>query len=111
MADRSSTFKKLIPQIRQRAFENRNGVYRPRVFGDRKRVQWPVCMTCRRDVDSVNVEDIHKNIVVIRATCHGKEAVIRMEFPYQILKRQDSETWQHVMTAINSATFFDPSIA
>lgn len=111
MADRSTTFKKLIPQLRKRAFENRKGIYVPRYEGDIKRASWPVCLTCKRDVESVNVEDVSKNIVTIRATCHGKEAVIRLEFPYQILKRTDSETWPHVMNAINSSTFFDPSIA
>jgi hypothetical protein len=111
MADRSNNIKKFIPQVRQRAYENRNGVYVPRVEGDVKRASWPVCLTCKRDVDSVNVEDIGKNRVTIRATCHGKEAVVVMEFPYQILKRKDKDTWPHVMSAINNAVWFDPSIA
>lgn len=102
--------KKLIQQIRQRALQQRNGVYVPRVYGDRK-THWPVCMTCHRDVDSVNVEDISTNVVTIRAMCHGKEAVVKMEFPYRIIRRDDREIWPHVMTAINSSTFFDPSIA
>ena len=110
MADASNRIKKLIPQVRQRAFEQRNGVYVPRVEGDRK-TTWPVCLTCRRDVESVNVEDVGKNRVTIRVTCHGKEAVVVMEFPYQILKRKDKDTWPHVMTAINNSVFFDPSIA
>ncbi len=110
MADRSLNVKKLIPQVRQRAHEMRNGIYVPKVEGDRK-TTWPVCMTCHQDVDSVNVEDIGKNIVTVRATCHGQEAVVKLEFPYQILKRDDEETWPHVMTAINNSVFFDPSIA
>ncbi len=110
MADRSLNRKKLIPQVRQRAHEMRNGVYRPRVEGDKK-THWPVCLTCRQDVESVNVEDIGKETVTIRATCHGEESVIKMTFPYQILQRKDSETWEHVRTAINNSVFFDPSIA
>lgn len=110
MADRSLNKKKLIPQVRQRAYEQRNGLYLPRHLGDRK-TTWPVCMTCHRDVDSVNVEDISTNIVTIRAWCHGKEAIIKMEFPYRIIRRDDAEVWPHVMTAINNSTFFDPSIA
>jgi hypothetical protein len=110
MAD-SIQKKKLIPQVRQRARENRNGIYVPRHEGDIKRASWPVCMTCHRDVDSVNVEDIHTNVVVVRATCHGQEAVVKMEFPYGIIRRHDKDTWPHVMTAINNSTFFDPSIA
>lgn len=110
MGDRSNNVKKFMRQVRQRAHEYRNGIYVPRVEGDRK-TNWPVCMTCRRDVESVNVEDIGKDRVTIRATCHGKEAVVVMEFPYQILKRKDAETWHHVQSAINNAVWFDPSIA
>jgi hypothetical protein len=102
--------KKLIQQVRRRAYEQRNGLYVPRTEGDQK-TTWPVCMTCHRDVDSVNVEDIGHNVVTIRARCHDKEAVMKLEFPFRITQREDSETWHHVMTAINSSTFFDPSIA
>ncbi len=102
--------KKLIQQVRQRAFEQRNGLYVPRVAGDRK-THWPVCMTCHRDVDSVNVEDINTNRVTVRATCHGAEAVVVMEFPYSVIRRADKDTWPHVMTAINNSVFFDTSIA
>ena len=102
--------KKLIQQVKRRAWEQHNGLYVPRVEGDRK-TNWPVCMTCHKDVDAVNVEDIHKSVVVVRAECHGEEAVVKMEFPYGIIRRDDSETWTHVMTAVNNSTFFDPSIA
>lgn len=110
MAD-SIQNKKLIQQIRQRSYQNRNGLYVPRTAGDIKNAAWPVCMTCHRDVDSVNVEDIHKNVVVLRAECHGAEAVVKLEFPYGIIRRDDKEIWPHVQTAINNSTFFDPSIA
>lgn len=110
MAD-SIQKKKLIQQVRQRSFENRNGIFRPRVEGDIKSAAWPVCMTCHQDVESMNVEDISTNVVTVRATCHGKEAVVKLEFPYNIIRREDKETWPHVMTAINNSTFFDPSIA
>lgn len=102
--------KKLIQQTRLRAFEQHNGIYRPKVEGDVK-TNWPVCMTCHTDVDSVNVEEVGNYDVVIRARCHGKEAVIKIEFPFRITRREDKETWHHVQTAINAATFFDPSVA
>ncbi len=110
MGDRSWQSKKLIQQVRQRAFEQHNGLYVPRVEGDKK-TNWPVCMTCHRDVDSVNVEDIGNHTVTIRAKCHDKEAVIKLEFPFRITQRRDDETWFHVQTAINNASFFDPSVA
>ena len=111
MADRSLNKKKFINQVRGRAWSNRNGVFVPRTEGDTRRASWPVCMTCHRDVDSVNVEDISKDVVTIRARCHGEEAVIKMEFPYRILNRHDDETMHHVRTALNNAVFFDPSMA
>ncbi len=102
--------KKLIQSVRERAWEQHNGLYRPKVEGDVK-TNWPVCMTCHGDVDSINVEEVGNDTVVIRAKCHGKESVIRMEFPYRITQREDSETWHHVQSAINNAVFFDTSIA
>jgi hypothetical protein len=110
MGDRSNNIKKLIPQVRQRAFQQHNGIYVPRVEGDRK-TTWPVCMTCNRDVDSVGVEDISTNRVTVRALCHGAEAVVVMDFPYRIISRNDEHVWNHVMTAVNNSTWFDPSIA
>jgi hypothetical protein len=101
--------KKLIESVRKRAFEQHNGLYVPKVEGDKK-TNWPVCMTCHGDVDAVNVEDIGKDVVTIRARCHGEESVIKMEFPFTILNRKDEDTWHHVQTAINNAVFFDPSI-
>ncbi len=103
--------KKLIEAIRTRAYENRNGLFVPRVEGDTKRATWPVCMTCNRDVDSVSVEDVGKHRVTVRAKCHGKEAVFVIEFPYDIRSRDDETEWSHIQNGINSATFFDPSIA
>lgn len=101
--------KKLIEQVRQRAYEQHNGIYVPKVDGDIK-TNWPVCKACHGDVDSVNVEEVGNYTVVVRARCHGEESVIKMEFPFRITRRHDDEVWHHVQTAINNAVFFDPSI-
>lgn len=101
--------KALADMIRPRAHEQHNGIYVPRVEGDKK-TNWPVCMTCHRDIDSVNVEHVSNNYVDIRAKCHGQECVIRCEFPYRITCVTDEDTWHHVQTAINEALFFDPSV-
>jgi hypothetical protein len=101
----------LIEQTRMRAMEMRNGVYVPRVEGDQKSARWPVCAKCHRDVDRVNVEDVGKHRVTIRAWCHDDEAVMVLEFPFTITQRDDELTWRHINTAINSCTFFEASIA
>lgn len=101
--------KKLMQQVRQRAFEQHNGIYRPKVEGDVK-THWPVCLTCHQDVDSVNVEDVGQNTVTVRSRCHGEESIIKMEFPFNIQRIDDEQTWWHIQTAINNSVFFDPSI-
>lgn len=106
-----SRIKKLVEAVRERAWQNNNGVFVPRVDGDTKRATWPQCQTCGRDVDSINVEDAGKDKVTIRAKCHGKEAILVVEFPYGIRSRDDDTEWSHIQTAINSASFFDTSIA
>ena len=102
--------KKLLEAVRQRAFEQHNGIYRPKVEGDRK-TNWPVCLTCHGDVDAVNVEHIGNQFVEIRAKCHGEECTIKLEFPFRIEQKDEEKVWWHVQTAMNNAVFFDPSIA
>ena len=106
----ASKTKKLIEATRKRAFEQHNGIYVPKVEGDRK-TNWPVCMTCHGDVDSVNVEAVGHHTVDIRSTCHGEECVIKVEFPFRITNIHDEDTWHHIQSAINTAVFFDTSIA
>lgn len=101
----------LIEQTRMRAHEMRNGVYVPRTEGDVKTARWPVCARCHQDVDRVNIEDVGKDRVTIRAWCHGEEAVLVLEFPFTIRQRNEELEWNHINTAINSCTFFESSIA
>ena len=103
--------KKLVEQIRHRAFtQSSKGLFVPRHHGD-IRSAWPICQTCFHEVESVNVEDLSTSVVTIRATCHGREAVIKLEFPYRIIGSNNEHVMMHVQTAINNAVFFDPSIA
>jgi hypothetical protein len=62
-------------------------------------------------VDAVNVEDVGNQTVTVRAKCHDQECTIKLEFPFRITRRDDAETWHHVMTAVNNCSFFEPSIA
>ena len=93
---------KLFNQVKLRAFERRNKLYVPRVEADTKRASWPTCGECHRDVESVEVKDVHKERVVIVVACHGKEEAVKIDFPYSVLKRTDEETWEHVHTAIKN---------
>ena len=102
--------KKFVESVRKRAWEQHNGLYVPRNEGDKK-TNWPVCMTCKMDVESVQVEDFSHDTVDIRAKCHNEECVIRLQFPFRITRTEDDDTWHHIQTAINNSCFFDPSIA
>ncbi len=110
-AAKNRKHRQLIEQTRMRAFENRNNLFVPRVEGDNKTARWPVCAKCRTDVDRVNVEDVGKNRVTIRAWCHNAEAILVLEFPFTIRQRDELLEWNHINTAINACTFFESSIA
>lgn len=98
-----------LRQIRHRNFVDKNGLFIPRHIADEKKASWPVCQTCHRDVDRVQVEDIGKHTVTIRAWCHDKEDAVKLTFPYSTLN--DKDDWQHINHAFNTMTFFEPSIA
>ena len=100
--------KKLEKAIRERAFENRNGLYVPRVEGDTKKSTWPICGTCHRDVDRVNIEGYTDDSVDIRVWCHGEECTIHMKFPYKMTSKDDEGAWRQIHTAINNAVWFNP---
>jgi len=103
--------KKLAQAIRERAWENNNGLYVPRVEGDQKRSTWPVCGTCNRDVDRVNIEGYTDNTVDIRVWCHGEECTVQMQFPYGMTSKDDEGAWRQIHQAINNAVWFEKSIA
>lgn len=75
--------KKLMEAVRGKAFENRNGLYVPRVEGDH-RSNWPICQTCMRDVEAVELKNQNSFGVEIWARCHGKEDWYEVKYPYRI---------------------------
>ena len=103
--------KKLDQSIRERAWENNNGLYVPRVDGDKKLSTWPVCGTCNRDVDRVNIEGYTDSTVDIRVWCHKEECTVRMQFPFGMTSKDDEGAWRMIHQAINNAVWFEKSIA
>ncbi len=75
--------KKLIDQVKQTAWNNHNGLYVPRTEGDHK-TAWPICMTCNRDVDAVELKNRNTKGVELWAKCHGAEDWYTITFPYDI---------------------------
>lgn len=112
----SARTTKFLEATRERAKwvrDNASGVYRPRTPGDRPVATWPVCATCNRDVDSVEVVDFQPGMdrVTVRAKCHGAEAVVKFDFPYSIQRRDPEREFDSIQTAINACVFFPTSIA
>lgn len=103
--------QKLITAIRETVKDKRSGLYVPRHLGD-VRTNWPVCQTCRRDVEAVELKNRNTKGVELWARCHGKEDWFKIDFPYAIPDGSGEDVVNdHVRIAMNAAKFFEPSIA
>lgn len=100
--------KKLIDAVRQKAWLNHNGVYVPRVEGD-NRSNWPVCQTCKRDVEAVELKNQNSYGVEIWARCHGKEDWYTVKYPYRIEGDEDAVK-DHLRVAMRAFAPFSPTI-
>lgn len=96
--------EKLITKIRQSADYERN------FTGLRTNRKWPLCMTCGREVDAVELKNVNGHSIEIWATHHGKEDFYRIEFPFRIEgdPLEDQHANDLIQHAMNSAVMFDP---
>ena len=101
--------KDLIRGVREKAYVNRNGIFRPRTEGD-IRAAWPVCQTCKRDVEAVELKNQNSFGVEIWARCHGKEDFYTLKYPYRI-EGNDEEVNDHVKAALRAFNPFEPTIS
>ncbi len=104
--------KKLIDAVRQKAWDNRNGIFRPRVAGDIP-ANWPVCGTCGQDVDAVELKNRNTEGVELWAKCHGAEDWYTIKFPYSIPESDASGEKvvnDHIRMAMRAFTPFKVSI-
>lgn len=76
--------KKLLEQVREKAWDNKNGIIRPRTAGDVNTGGWPICGTCRREVEAVELKNQNTFGVELWARCHGKEDYYKVVYPYRI---------------------------
>ena len=99
-------------QIRQKAWDNHNGLFRPRVEGD-VRSNFPLCQTCRREVEAAEMVDLNRYSVTLRARCHGKEDTVKVDFPFAIggYDPESEVVDDNIRVAMRSWRPFDPSIA
>ncbi len=100
--------KKLIEAVRQKAHVKRNGVFVPRTEGD-VQTNWPVCQTCKQDVEAVEMKNQNSFGVEIWAKCHGKEDWYTVTYPYRI-EGNDQAVQDHIRVAMRAFLPFKTSI-
>ena len=100
--------KKLIEQVREKAWENRGGIFVPRTEGD-IRTNWPVCQTCLRDVEAVEMKNYNSFGVELWARCHGKEDYYKVVYPFRM--EDDGQIEYQIQVAMRAFRPFDQSIA
>lgn len=101
--------KKLFEQMKAHRMDKASGLYIPRTMGDMRHNNWPVCKTCRQDVEAVEMRNRNTKGVEIWARCHGKEDWFQLTFPFDI--PEDDRIDDHIRLALRSFQPFDPSIA
>lgn len=94
--------KQLINQVQETAWRNRNGLYVPRVEGDKK-TSWPVCQTCHRDVEAVELKNQNNWSVELWARCHGKEDYYTIKYPFRLEDGDRPEQEEMKRANINAA--------
>lgn len=104
--------KDLLKEVQRTAFDNHNGIFRPRVEGD-QRTRFPVCQTCRREVEAVELKDWNHRGVTLWARCHGKEDHYEITFPTWRIEGWDMDDPQvqaDIRAATNAFRPFDPTL-
>ncbi len=48
--------------------------------GERTQRNWPLCLTCGREVDAAKIENVNNKSCEIRAWCHGKEDYYKVKW-------------------------------
>ena len=75
--------KQLLDEVRSKAWENRNGIVVPRTEADIKS-SFPVCQTCHREVEAVELKNQNNWSVELWARCHGKEDHYTIKYPFRL---------------------------
>lgn len=83
---------------------------------NRKNANWPMCMTCLRDVDAANIEAVSNNSCEIRVKCHGAEDSKKVRWDGRLAPNSNADdilSDPHVGWAIKRAlvdgVYFEPT--
>jgi hypothetical protein len=97
--------KQFLVQTRKRAKLNRE------LLTPYAKPNWPICLTCGREVDAVEMKDVTATSVEIWARHHGAEDFHKVVFPFRIEGdplADDRANWA-IQSAMRDASFFDPN--
>lgn len=101
----------LEESIRKAAHVNRN-LYLP--TGERTSRNWPLCLTCGREVDAAFLENVNNTSCEVRGLCHGKEDFFRIKWKVPVHGKSsddildDPNVGWAIKRAMSDACFFDP---
>lgn len=78
--------------------------------GTRTMRTWPVCLTCRTEVEAAELKNFCMTSVEIWARCHGKEDFYKVFFPFRIDGDpiEDERANWAIKRALHDGVFFDP---
>lgn len=104
---------KLSDQIRKKAAQNRREDKNLiKIPGGRTTRNWPLCLTCGREVEAVEIKDVNNHSCQLWARCHGAEDWYTVDFGCRIegdpFADDDSPANWAVKRAMNDFTPFDP---
>jgi len=101
--------KKVMNEVRRAAYERRNGLFVRRGMND-IRSNFPLCQTCRREVEAVELRNFNRYSVELWARCHGKEDWYLVKFPWDIggYDPESEVVSDHIRMAMTAFTPFSP---
>lgn len=103
-----SKTKDFIGQTRLSASVNRDLVQVP---GQRTQRSWPLCLTCGREVEAVELKDANSFSCTLWARCHGKEDFYIIKFPFRVEgdPLEDPRSNKHIQQAMYAFCPFNPN--
>jgi hypothetical protein len=102
--------KQSLEETIKRGARARHGLIVP---GQATKRNWPLCMTCGRDVEATELKNINSKSCEIWARCHGAEDYIRIEWDVPVRDvsvdpMEDKNNGWAVRRAMGDWVPFDP---
>jgi hypothetical protein len=82
------------------------------VPGERTQRNWPLCLTCGREVEASELKNVNATSIEVWARCHGQEDFCRILFPFRIEgdPLEDERANWAIKRAMADFSPFDPTV-